>query len=331
MWVRRSFHPLLLVAALCTLVFTGCKHQQDVVGNGILQKRKHRPGLHLNLKRIHEKKLAHIDDEKEKLIQRDSSSLIGKAVRQQERGQPDHKALVADRSSEESLSDDVTASRRGAVKGNLPSIRKSADERTETLEELREHQERNKRNLKITGILFSTPLIAWILFNIVALLGIPIAPILGIVFLVCLVLLRYTIPLFIIYLVEYFVLKKGNIFFNDHRIKVFEGISVWAKRIQLIAFVVMILSAVGIVAGLLFFLPLTIWSFVALSVAYVLLLLTSWVGIVASLASRRYSTESAKALFQLIALQITSGLLAIVFLITAVFLIILGVLAASIV
>lgn len=291
------------------LLLTGCQTNQDVVSNGLLQKRKHRPGFHLNWKKQVKHKQEATEGSNHQWASSDSIRQPADTTKRSDDRIHPIKRLLADHHAS-SKNIPLPSSNIASPKiFKRPSLRAQADERSEELEELLDHKVRNERNLKITGILSALSIVATIAYYVTLVLGVPVAPFIGLVVFPLSVISRYALPLFIIYLIEYFKLKKDELFFNQKRIMFFEDATLAMKRVQLITFITSLLSVIGFIAGLIFSPPVAILSVLTFGISIFIFGLASWVGIVAGLAVKRFSQDARRSLVQLIIIQILGNLL----------------------
>lgn len=322
------FFPLLTL--LVVLVMSGCKTSNDVVSDGLFQKRKHRPGYHLNWAQRSKHHQADVKEERRQWTSTDSTSMDPQDERSGSRKlQPLKRILSADTGP---LHPSVLSPRKlnPLKKWQGKSLRETADERSEELEELLDHKIRNERNLKITGILSALSLAAYIIYYVSILMAVPMAPALGLVVIPFTLLLRYTFPLLIIYIIERLKLKNDELFFNEKRIRFFEDTTLAMKRVQLLTFIISLLSVIGFILGLLYFPAAALLSLLTFGISIFILGLASWIGIVTALAVKRFSRDAKRALIQLIILQILGNIL-LVFMAVLFLLLLFGALTGGIV
>lgn len=301
--------------SLSTVLLTlySCQSSQDVVSGKLIQKRKHRPGFHFNLKQSSHQKENYAEQKEQMPRRRDSLiAMESTAANALKKFRPiqrlaENKSLKDERALHEQLNSfPPPPSQRPKS-----SLLKEAELRTAEIEDLNEAIERNEKNLMITGILSFFGLLSYIGYYAAVLLGSMLVPYLAIPALILSTVLPYSLPLFLIYIVERFKLKKGEVFFDQRRVAGFEDTTVLMKRIQMIAFIASVSLAIGFILGLVFAPPLGILALIGLTLSYTVFSVTSWIGIIVGLLNRRYSETSRKALIQLITVQVLGNIVAV--------------------
>jgi hypothetical protein len=206
-----SFLPVFFV-----LLF-GCSADQSVVSDHWLQKRKHRPGFHLNWKKEQPRKElvnAHDSSRNRKL---EALDLLTVKTPSDALDQASLEASKVDVSRDRHVRPPLKKVSAVHPQGKRPSLQAQATERTEELEILKEERRRNKNNLLASGFLtFGSIFGLAIALGVLALTGLFTIGTL-IIGNIAFSILPYALPLFIIFLKERSVLNNGEVYFDNER------------------------------------------------------------------------------------------------------------------
>jgi hypothetical protein len=298
---------------LLALFLVACHQSEEVVSRGMIQKRKHLPGFHLNIK---QQSYKHLDAKNG----HDSTSEL--AVSSYTNGMPPRIALLAEAAYSDTnivinvQSGAATISYTDTSDKLLkkPSVETStiasvAQARTEELTELKKAKENNKRNIKSSGIISAFSIASVIMGAVGLLMGGPLVFIGYGITSLGIAIGRFSIPILIIYLIERSHLNDGQLYFDESRIEKFNETAFGMHRIQRITSL-MLIASLGAMFALLFTIP-----FLAI-IPYVFLLfsagangLASTVGIILSFLTRKSHPDSKSLLVKLIAWRVLTNMI----------------------
>jgi hypothetical protein len=301
---------------------SACKTSNDVVSDGFFQKRKHRPGFHLNWKKQVKHQQEALAGSKHQWASPKAISQPADTTKRSDGRIHPIKRLLADHSNGPTKRFMPPSRLPQPKQFERPSLLKDADERSEELEELKEHKSRNKRNLRIAGIVSSIALIAFITSATTIFLSFSFIPLAFVIATIALPIFSYSVPLFIIYLVEFFRLKRDELYFNALRVQSFERMIRTMKSISIITLIATALSVILLFIGLLVSPQIATVALIALLISLLLFRFSRWIGVILSTAVFHYSEQSRRSL----ALFVVFSLLMFLVLVTLAFgfLIILG-------
>lgn len=307
----RKITPFKSVLALA-LVLTSCQGAQDVVSESWLQKRKHRPGFHLNIAQLQRNtSKPSINAQAEqgsiaKLPRRKGELAIASTnLRDSIRSAT---WMIAEHGEQDQLHS--APHRTYLEKNEAPSLQATAVERTEELEELAQHQEVNKKKLLRSSGMLGLGLMALVSSSILSALPFILSVLLSVLGAhISLV----SIALLSIHWIERKRLMKGSIFYTEQRIKDWTDFTVLMKKTQLVG---TILSAVlGVVSIALTLSPaLFMYGTMVKSIIFLLGLGTTIVtllGISVGSSVSPYSFEAKRTARRLILLPLISAAIGI--------------------
>jgi hypothetical protein len=309
---KRSMRFFPLFTLLIVLVLSGCKTSNDVVSSRLMQKRKHRPGFHLNWQKHVKHEQEAITGSKHQWTSPDTISQPTDTTKRSDGRTHAIKRLLADHSNGPTKRLMPLSRLPQPKRFARPSLLKDADERSEELEELKEHKSRNKRNLGIAAIVASISLIALVASATAIFLSLSFIPLAFVIATIALPIFSYSVPLFIIYLIEFFSLKRDERYFNALRVQSFERMIRTMKSISIITLIATALSVILLFIGLLVSPQIATVALIALLISLLLFRFSRWIGVILSTAVFHYSEQSRRSL----ALFIVFSLLMFIVLLT---------------
>lgn len=288
---------------IAVLFLSACKSNTDVVSDGVFQKRKHRPGFHLNLGPKPTLAVQPVATSKKQPL-----NFAAATEGMEEKDNAPRRRLSKMPKSTAKL---VSPSNPIMLPSNRPMpiascIEEAAQERTEELEELQVAEERNKKNLRLT-LLLNLGALLTILFAIISFPFIGGA--VGLLAVVAVYLLFFTVPIFFIYLIERGRLRKGELFFNEARIKKWSKFTDTMQRLQRFSFaglIIAFIAALFIVGQSLFLGAVIIIASIVLALLYYL---GTWLGIISGTVVRNLDPNAKLSLRKIYMLVLFSFLL----------------------
>lgn len=304
----------LIIGFVVVVLLGSCSQTNDVVSNSWIQKRKHRQGFHIDLanksKQQFKQERGDITNEKSLV---DSIPVAGSQLGEKlDHGAVNDIHYIANANYEVEAADMGAFSQRrhSGKNANTPLLPTIAEERTEELEELQEARIRNDKNLTITGILSVLSLVAIIASIAASLAATPLALILSVLAALGSSIIRYSLPLFLIYLFERTRLNRGEIFFTPERIEKFTNFASGLKMTQLVSAILAVMLGIGTLALFYILSPWFIVTGIFAILAFGVSSFISWLGIVVAIPVTRKNIKARNALIQLIIVQLLAGLLA---------------------
>lgn len=302
---------LILISAL----MLACNKSQDVISSGIIQKRKHLPGVYLNIKKQEHNKL--IAEKKQKATSETVDKEESVALKPySQRFIASAEPITTNFQASENINKNSPDNYRGPTPKEsriplkkVPSIQYEATKRTEELADIKEAKQTNQRNLKASGIISLFSVSAFIFGSVSFLVGGPLVFVgYGLASLGAAI-GRFSLPMFVIYLIERIHLKDGILYFDETRIEKFSETAASMHRIQRIASILLVFSVIGLIALLLTFPVFAFLPYLFVVTFSSASTLTSLIGIITSFMTRKKHPESKRLLVKLIIWRFLTNML----------------------